>query len=86
VVVRGGDLLGGGVNVAARLEGFAEPGGIAISGATTAPRRQEVGVPLGGQHVFIGHHGLNQSTVHDDRRINACFSPGGIFTNPSSRY
>src|SRR4051812_15894039 len=33
VVVRGGDLLGGGVNVAARLEGFAEPGGIAISGA-----------------------------------------------------
>jgi adenylate cyclase len=33
VMVRGGDLLADGVNVAARLEAFAEPGGIAISGA-----------------------------------------------------
>lgn len=33
VMVRSGDLLGNGVNVAARLEALAEPGGIVLSGA-----------------------------------------------------
>src|SRR4051812_47995627 len=44
VAVRGGDLLGDGVNIAARLEAVAEPGGICISGAAHASVRK--GLPL----------------------------------------
>ena len=46
VVVQGDDLLGSGVNAAARLEAMAEAGGIAVSSEVMAQVRGKVDVPL----------------------------------------
>lgn len=46
VVVQGDDLLGNGVNIAARLEAMAEPGGIAVSGDVMAQIRGKIDLPL----------------------------------------
>jgi len=44
VVVQGDDLMGDGVNIAARIEGAAEPGGIAISREVHAQVRDKLDV------------------------------------------
>ncbi len=46
VVVEGDDLFGDGVNVAARLEPLAEPGGILISGTAYDHMQGKLGLPL----------------------------------------
>jgi class 3 adenylate cyclase len=46
VVVEGADLLGDGVNVASRLEGLAEAGGICLSGAAYEQVRDKLDLPF----------------------------------------
>jgi adenylate cyclase len=46
VVVEGDDLLGDGVNIAARLEQLCEPGGVLVSGTAYDHLQGKLGVPL----------------------------------------
>ncbi|MBA5802475.1 adenylate/guanylate cyclase domain-containing protein [Rhizobium changzhiense] len=54
VVVENGDIFGDGVNLAARLERIAAPGGIAVSASV----RDQVGSRLNLSFEFIGEHTL----------------------------
>jgi len=54
VMIRAGDLFGDGVNIAARLQSIAKPGGVCVSGATYDQVRKVlpvIFVDLGAQHV-----------------------------------
>ena len=46
VIIEGGDIYGDGVNIAARLEGLAEPGGIFVSRAVRDSVRDKLGLVL----------------------------------------
>src|SRR5947209_3913401 len=44
IIIDGGDIFGDGVNVAARLEGLAEPGGICVSGRVQEDARGKLDI------------------------------------------
>ncbi len=54
VIIEGEDIYGDGVNVAARLEGLAPPGGICVSGKVREEMRKRLDVPfapMGAQRI-----------------------------------
>ena len=70
ILIEGDDILGDGVNVAARLEGIAEPGGICLSSSAYDQVRGKVAV----EFADLGEQASRTSTVpcasmQQDRRI-----------------
>src|SRR5271155_1751618 len=54
VLVEGEDILGDGVNIASRLEGVAEPGGVSVSGAA----HEHVRGRIGAEFIDLGEQAL----------------------------
>ena len=77
VVVDGDDLLGDGVNVAARLEQLCEPGGVLVSGTAFDHLQGRLGLPL----EFTGE----QQVKNIARPVRAYRVQAGRFCGRSNR-
>jgi adenylate cyclase len=66
VIIRGTDLLGDGVNIAARLEGMAEPGGVCISGIVfeQIEGKNRPLLPISRNPIFEEHRKANRGLCH----------------------
>ncbi len=71
-----GDIYGDGVNVAARLEALAEPGGVCISDAV----RTAIGNKLPFRYAFIGEHSVKN--IKEALRAYRVFEHGAETTTP----
>jgi adenylate cyclase len=72
ILIEGEDILGDGVNIAARLEGIAEPGGICISSSAYDQVRGKVEV----EFVDLGEQRLKN--IDRPVRVYAAKSSGGL--------
>jgi len=82
VIPDGGDIYGEGVNVAARLESLAEPGGICISGTV----HDAIGKKLGAGFEFLGEQNVKniEKPVRAYRLVERQRSPGAPARHPDT--
>ena len=80
VIVEGARLYGDGVNIAARLEGLAEGGGICVSG--TAYDQVEGKLPL--DYDFLGEHTV-KNIARPVRVYRLRLEPGAVAASPPRR-
>ena len=81
VIVEGDDIFGDGVNVAARLEGIAQPGGIAVSGTV----RDHIGNRLGIEFDDWGEQTL-KNIERPVRVYHASFGNGVSAETPAQEF
>ena len=78
VLIEGDDILGDGVNIAARLEGLCEPGGVLISGAAYEHIRGRIDaefVDLGEKDLKNIARPVRVYALRDEPTCGACPSP-----------
>ena len=80
VLIEGDDILGEGVNIAARLEGVCEPGGVLISGAAFEHVRGKVGV----EFLDLGDKEL-KNISRPIRAYRAILGPDGARAAPATQ-
>jgi adenylate cyclase len=85
VMIRAGDLFGDGVNIAARLQSIAKPGGVCISGATYDQVRKVLPmtfVDLGAQQVKNIQEPVKAYQVGSPREAREAPAPVGEAESP----
>src|SRR5436305_1026051 len=85
IVVEDDDILGDGVNISARLEGIAEPGGICISGSAYDQVRGKVEVEfadLGEQTLKNIARPVRAYRVAFDKPVSAWSAPAAVLPLP----
>ena len=83
VIADGDDIFGDGVNVAARLEALAEPGGICVSGVVYDPIREPVGQLVADLVVDNARHADPPGSANASRRA-ATLTPSPKISPPST--